>query len=60
MLRTSSLTHYELLTIVTFNKYGHTYGTQLKWLGMEDVRVALTRIAVSPLKEGDTPLRSRK
>jgi hypothetical protein len=40
--------------------YEHTYGAQLKWLGMVDVQVALTRTIISPLKEGDTPLRSRK
>jgi hypothetical protein len=40
------------------NRYEHTYGAQLKCLGMEDVRVALTRTDISPLKEGDTPLRT--
>jgi hypothetical protein len=39
---------------------GCTYAAQLKWMGMEDVRVVLTRTASSPLKEGDTPLHSRK
>jgi hypothetical protein len=39
---------------------GRTYAAQLKWMGMEDVRVVLTRTASSPLKEGDTPLHSRK
>jgi hypothetical protein len=40
--------------------YEHTYAAQLKWTGMEDVWVALTRMAISPLNGGDTPLCSRK
>jgi hypothetical protein len=32
----------------------------LKWTGMDDVRIALTQTASSPLKKGDTPLCSRK
>jgi hypothetical protein len=42
------------------NRYEHTYGVQLKWSSMEDAWVALTQTVVSPLKEGDTPLRSGK
>jgi hypothetical protein len=40
--------------------YEHTYVAQLNWTGMEDVWIALTRTVASPVKEGDTPLRSRK